>query len=203
MSPKVLIKVIKTGMLKCQWYLFQQALICGPVCMQGDKLVIGKHQCTLRSMESSSSLLKRPPGKSSEHFRSPSIYAWHLCMFRAVGHPANVQKEKLPALTERRMTYPRSCHGSRSKTESRVLQVVWTSSLCSEAAQMVVENDLLSAHVTSDGNLFPSVLASSFSPSLFCLSCFPLSLLSSLPPAPLLSFAHSNPFWHPPWVTAM
>ena len=84
MSPKVFIKVIKTGMLKCQWYLFQQALMCGPVCMQGDKLVTGKHQCALRSMESSSSLLKRPPGKSSEHFKSPSIYAWHLCIFTPV-----------------------------------------------------------------------------------------------------------------------
>ena len=185
MSRKVLIKVIKTGILKCQWYSFQQTLMCGPICTQGDKLVIGKQQCTL-SIESSLSLLNRPPGKSSEHFKSPSIYAWHLCMCSTVGHPANVQKEKLPSLTERHMTYPRSCHGSRSSKESRVPQVVWISWLCSEAAQIVGENELLSALVTPNGNLFLSVLASSFSPSLSCLPCFPppLSPLSSLPPAP-------------------
>ena len=150
-----------------------------------------KAQCTLRSIKSSLSLLNRPPGKSSEHFKSPSIYAWHLCMCSTVGHPANVQKEKLPALTERHMTYPRSCHGSRSSKESRVPQVVWVSWLCSEAAQIVGENELLSALVTPNGNLFLSVLASSFSPSLSCLPCFPPPPL--LCPLFLRPPSHSNP----------
>lgn len=80
--------------------------------------------------------------------------------------------------------------GGHPQKEGGVLRVVCISKLCPGATQMVME-DKLSALVTLLGNPFLSVLASSFSPMLFCLSP---SLLPPLLP-PLLSL---QALWHPP-----
>ena len=129
----------------------------------------------------------------------------HVICIHAQGswQPGQQEREKLAAQKGRGLTQRHTTVAGHQWKEGTILGVVWISWLCSEATQMVMENGLLSALVTSDGKSLPlsSVLASSFSPILFCSSYFPpsLSFHPCLPPLfpyppfhPLLAFSLSD-----------